>query len=153
MGTVQALFSGLIVAQCAMIVLHDQVSIPGVNDARAVRRVIGARKFWIGTVSTAIFPAIAAVLAVTSWGHVAARATRHYWLAYCAVTVASALFMWWIPYFLGASAETSRQYREMYQGTAQLLPARGDNPRPNALHIFFHLLFIGTLVLAIALEA
>jgi hypothetical protein len=36
MGAIQALFSVLIVAQCAMIVLHDQVTIPGVNDARGV---------------------------------------------------------------------------------------------------------------------
>jgi hypothetical protein len=151
MSNIQALFSVLIILQCALIVLHDQITIPGLNNARAVRRVIGARKFWIATVSTAIFPTIAAALALASWGHPAAHITRQYWVLYCAVTVASALFMWWIPYFRGADAETSRQYREMYQGTAQLLPARGDNPRPNTLHIAFHVLFIGTLALSIVL--
>jgi len=151
MTALQTLFSVLIILQCALIILHDQITIPGVNNARAVRRVIGAKKFWIGTVSTAIFPAIAAILAVRSWGHAASAATRHYWVLYCAVTVISALFMWWIPYFSGADPETSRQYQEMYQDTAQLLPARGDNPRPNALHIVFHVFFIATLALSIAM--
>jgi hypothetical protein len=33
-----------------------------------------------------------------------------------------------------------------------VLPARGDNPRPNLLHLFFHVLFVVTLCLSLALR-
>jgi hypothetical protein len=60
--------------------------------------------------------------------------------------------MWWLPYFFGASEETKRRYAAMYAGTRQLLPARGDNPRPNALHLAFHALFVLNLGLALWLR-
>jgi len=40
----------------------------------------------------------------------------------------------------------------MYAGTRNVLPARGDNPRPNVLHLYFHALFLINLALAIALR-
>jgi len=43
-------------------------------------------------------------------------------------------------------------YAEMYEGTRQILPPRGDNPRPNLLHICFHVLFATTLVLSLILR-
>ncbi len=60
--------------------------------------------------------------------------------------------MWWIPYILGATAERKSDYRRMYEGTWHLLPARRDNPRPNLLHICFHMLFAVNLVLALRLR-
>jgi hypothetical protein len=76
-----------------------------------------------------------------------------YWAIYCAVTVGSAIAMWWLPYFFGTKEETKRLYAAMYAGTKQLLPTRGDNPRPNALHLFFHALFILNLALALCLRS
>ena len=76
-----------------------------------------------------------------------------YWVIYCAITVASAITMWWIPYFLGAPEKTRQEYARMYAGTRQVLPPRGDNPRPNLLHLLFHVLFIVTLLLAMAIWA
>jgi hypothetical protein len=43
-------------------------------------------------------------------------------------------------------------YAAMYAGTKHLLPARGDNPRPNALHLGFHALFALNLGLALWLR-
>jgi hypothetical protein len=40
----------------------------------------------------------------------------------------------------------------MYAGTKHVLPARGDNPRPNLLHLYFHVLFVVTLGLAVVLR-
>jgi hypothetical protein len=34
-----------------------------------------------------------------------------------------------------------------------VLPARGDNPRPNVLHLWFHAIFLATLALAILMRA
>jgi hypothetical protein len=71
-----------------------------------------------------------------------------YWVLYCAITVLSAIAMWYVPYLFGASEKTKLEYAKMYAGTWQVLPRRGDNPRPNVLHLGFHLLFLATLVLA-----
>ena len=49
--------------------------------------------------------------------------------------------MWYVPYFHGASEASKRDYARMYAGTRQVLPERGDNPRPNLLHVCFHVLF------------
>jgi hypothetical protein len=49
----------------------------------------------------------------------------NYWVIYCAVTVASAIAMWYVPYLFGGSEEQRRDYAEMYAGTRQVLPARG----------------------------
>jgi hypothetical protein len=43
-------------------------------------------------------------------------------------------------------------YSNMYAGTIQVLPARGDNPRPNLLHLCFHALFLVTLALSAVLR-
>jgi hypothetical protein len=50
--------------------------------------------------------------------------------------------MWYVPYFLGTTEERKRDYSRMYAGTRHVLPARGDNPRPNLLHVCFHVLFV-----------
>ena len=60
--------------------------------------------------------------------------------------------MWYLPYFLGTTAEWKDEYLRMYAGTRQVLPARGDNPRPNLLHVCFHVLFVVTLGMALALR-
>jgi hypothetical protein len=39
----------------------------------------------------------------------------------------------------------------MYAGTKQVLPPRGDHPRPNLLHICFHVLFVVNMCLSMAL--
>jgi len=86
------------------------------------------------------------------WNRPAPRLVGNYWLIYCAITVASAIAMWYVPYLFGTSEKQKRDYSAMYAGTRQVLPARGDNPRPNLLHIFFHILFALNFFLALALR-
>jgi hypothetical protein len=57
--------------------------------------------------------------------------------------------MWYVPYFRGAPEEQKKEYLSMYAGTRHILPARGENPRPNLFHIGIHLLFIATFSLAV----
>jgi hypothetical protein len=68
------------------------------------------------------------------------------------VTVASAIAMWYVPYYFGTTEQRKRDYAKMYAGTLQVLPARGDNPCPNLLHLCFHALFLINLVLALVLR-
>jgi hypothetical protein len=39
----------------------------------------------------------------------------------------------------------------LYEGTIQVLPAHGDNPRPNLLHLCLHTIFVATICLAVIL--
>jgi len=61
--------------------------------------------------------------------------------------------MWYVPYLLGTTEERKREYLRMYAGTRQVLPARGDNPRPNLLHVGFHVLFVINFVLRVVMRA
>lgn len=146
------LFAILITLQAALIVFHDMVDLPGWHHGRQVRAAVGQRKFWLATLINAVFPGIACYFALRFWHASAPGYATGYWAIYCAVTVGSAIAMWWIPYFFGTSEETKRLYATMYAGTKHLLPARGDNPRPNALHLAFHALFALNLALALWLR-
>src|SRR5580698_456213 len=127
----QLALSVLLLLQFVVIALHDVIDIPGWVHGSQVRAVVGEKKFVLGTLSTVIFPALAAGFAVYFWSRPKPVYVYSYWMWYCGITVASAIAMWWIPYFFGASEETRRMYAEMYKDTRQVLPARGDNPRPN----------------------
>lgn len=146
------LFAILITLQAALIVFHDLVDVPGWHHGRQVRAAVGRKKFWIATAINAVFPGLAFFFALRFWSGPVPGYAANYWAVYCAVTVGSAIAMWWVPYFFGTKEETKRLYAAMYAGTKQLLPARGENPRPNALHLFFHALFVLNLGLALWLR-
>jgi hypothetical protein len=145
--TLQGCFAILISLQCVLIVFHDLVDIPGWAHGSQVRAVIGRRKFWFGTAINAVFPGLAFFLVLRFWHAPASPFAYNYWFYYCAITVISAVAMWWLPYFFGTKEETKRLYKEMYTGTKQVLPAR-----PNLLHLFFHALFFTNLCLALWLR-
>ena len=115
--------------------------------------MIGRRKVWLATLVNAIFPGLAVAFALGFWNRPRPGYVADYWVIYCAITVASAIAMWYVPYFLGATEEKKRDCVRMYTGTRQALPARGDNPRPNLLHLCFHVLFVINLLLAGALRS
>jgi len=149
----QILFTCLITLQFLVVILHDWLDIPGWTHGRQVQAAIGRSKLWIATVINASFPAIAVATAIWYWNTPKPPArVLDYWTIYCAITMGSVIMMWYIPYFFGATEEKTRIYAQMYAGTHHILPPRGDNPRPNLLHVCFHILFAINLVLAIALN-
>jgi hypothetical protein len=148
----QTLFTCLITLQFLVVAAHDLVDIPGWTHGSQVRALVGQRKLWLATFVNSIFPGVAAAFAFYYWNKPKPGFVTGYWVLYCAVTVASAIAMWYVPYLFGTTDEQKRDYATMYAGTRQLLPARGDNPRPNLLHLCFHALFVITLALALALR-
>jgi len=149
---IQLLFTLLIALQFVVIVLHDLVDLPGWTNAKKMREVIGVRKLWLATCVNAIFPGVAVGFAVYAWQRAAPQFMTTYWLVYCGVTLLSAVGMWYVPYFRGVTREKALEYKTMYEGTRQVLPARGENPRPNLLHVCFHVLFVVNLGMAVALR-
>ena len=149
----QTAFTWLITVQFIVVALHDLVDIPGWTNAGAVQQAIGRGKLWLVTLVNASFPAVAAGFALYFWKKPKPGFVVDYWLIYCAVTLASAIAMWYVPYLLGTTEEKKREFLRMYAGTRQVLPARGDNPRPNLLHVGFHVLFVINFVLVLVMRA
>jgi hypothetical protein len=145
----QAVFTFLITLQFVVVVAHDLVDIPGWTHGKQVQAVVGRRKLWAATAINAFFPGLAVGFAFYFWNRPRPGFVANYWLIYCAVTLVSAIAMWYVPYLLGTSEEKKREYARMYAGTRQVLPARGDNPRPNLLHLCFHGLFVVNFVLVL----
>ena len=145
-------FTVLITLQFLIVVLHDWLEIPGWTHSRQVQEVVGRRKLMVATIINAVFPGLAVAFAIWFWNAPRPNGVTNYWLIYCGITLGSAVMMWYVPYFFGASEQKTRDYDRMYAGTRQILPARGNHPRPNLLHICFHVLFVVNLVLAVVLR-
>jgi hypothetical protein len=142
-------FTLLISVQFLITLLHDLVEVPGWTHTSQVQAVLGKGKLWAATLINSIFPGVAMAFALYFWHRPRPAYVSQYWLIYCAVSVLSAIGMWYWPYFLGASEKTKDEYRQFYAGTYQVLPSRGDNPRPNVLHLLIHVVYAATLLLAI----
>ena len=152
MEPLSTVFTCLIVLQFLAVTGHDWVDIPGWTHGSQVQAAVGRPKLALATLINAIFPGVAVALALYFWNKPKPGLVSGYWILYCAVTLGSAIAMWYVPYLGGASSEKKRDYLRMYAGTRQLLPPRGDNPCPNLLHVCFHLLFLVNLVLVLLLR-
>jgi hypothetical protein len=152
MDWIQTLFAFLITLQFVVVTSHDLVDIPGWTHGTQVQSIVGRRKLWLVTMVNAIFPGLAVVFAIYFWNRPKPWFVSDYWIIYCAVTLVSAIAMWYVPYFRGTTEERKRDYSRMYAGTRQVLPLRGDNPRPNLLHVCFHALFVINFFLVLVLR-
>jgi hypothetical protein len=149
---IETLFAVLVTLQFLVMVLHDWLDIPGWTHGRQVYAALGPVKMWVGTVVNASLPGAAAFFAWHYWHRPKPSYVLTYWVVYCAFTGTGAIQAWWWPYFRGTDQKTKDLYAKMYAGTRQVLPPRGDNPRPNLLHLYFHASFLVTLVLSILLR-
>jgi hypothetical protein len=149
---IQVLFTFVITLQFVVIVLHDLVDIPGWTRGSQVKAIVGRGKLWMATLVNAIFPGVAVALAIRFWNRPRPNLVSDYWVVYCGVTLLSAIAMWYVPYLFGATEKRKREFSQMYANTLQVLPPRDNNPRPNLLHVCFHVLFVINLFLALALR-
>ena len=145
-------FTCLIVFQFFITLGHDLIDIPGWVLGSQVQARMGRRKVWLATLVNSVFPGIAAGYAIAFWNRPLPAYVTNYWLIYCLIAALSAIGMWYIPYFRGATEAQKQDYLVMYAGTKQVLPERGDNPRPNVFHIGLHLLYVATFSLALVLR-
>ncbi len=149
---VETLFALLITLQFIVVVCHDWLDIPGWTHGSQVQQIIGRQKLLWATAINAIFPGVAVAFAFWFEGKPHPQFVGTYWTIYCGVTVFSVISMWYVPYFFGADEKKKLEYSRMYAGTRHIFPARGDNPRPNLLHVGFHVLFVVNFALALAIR-
>ena len=110
-------FTCLIILQFAIIVSHDLIDIPGWVHGSQVRASIGRRKVWLATIANSVFPGIAVGFAIYFWNRPKPGFVENYWVVYCAITLASAIAMWYVPYLFGTSEDNKRDFLRMYAGT------------------------------------
>ena len=146
------LFSCLIVLQFLIIISHDLIDVPGWIHGSQIQSELGRRNVWLATLVNSIFPGVAAAFALYFWHRPKPEYVSNYWVIYCSIALLSAVGMWYIPYLRGAAEEQKKKYLEMYRGTRQILPARGDNPRPNLFHVGIHVLFVVNLCVALTVR-
>jgi hypothetical protein len=94
---IQTLFTCLITLQFLVVAAHDLLDIPGWTHGSQVRALVGQRKLWLATMINSIFPGAAAAFAFYFWNKPKPGFVTGYWVLYCAVTVASAIAMWYVP--------------------------------------------------------
>jgi magnesium-transporting ATPase (P-type) len=146
------IFTLLLIVQFIVVVLHDWFDIRGWTHGSQVQQVVGKHKLLIATLINAIFPGAAVALAIIFWGRSKPEFATDYWVTYCAVTIGSAILMWYVPYLAGTTERKRAVYASMYAGTRQVLPERNGNPRPNLMHVCLHTLFAINLALAVAVR-
>jgi hypothetical protein len=145
-------FTGLMLLQFVIILSHDLIDVRGWVHGSQVQALIGKRKVLLLTLANSIFPGIAVGFALYFWNRPKPGFVQNYWVLYCGIALMSAVGMWYIPYLHGASEKQKREYASMYAGTHHVLPARGDNPRPNLFHVGVHALFVVNFYLALVLR-
>src|SRR5260370_38398800 len=94
----QTLFTCLITLQFVLVTAHDWVNIPGWANGAQVQAAIGRRKLLLVTLINGIFPGVAVAFAFYFWNRPKPEFVVDYWVLYCAVTVASAIARWYVPY-------------------------------------------------------
>lgn len=146
------LFSCLIALQFLIILSHDLIDIPGLVHGSQMQAHVGRQEVWLATLANSVFPGIAVAFALYFWKRPTPGYVADYWIVYCSIALLSAVGMWYFPYLHGAPEKQSREYLAMYAGTRHILPARGDNPRPNLFHVGIHILFVLNFSLALFLR-
>ncbi len=127
------LLVGLQGLQVAILLLHDWIPVPPLNDLPATRRAHTLRQIALGTLASSLLPALGLTFSVLYWN---ARFPGWLWgfllFAYGFLFVGE-LEAWWVPFGFKAQPERAALYAGLYGNTHALLPAR-NGIRINTLH-------------------
>ena len=142
----QNLLVVLQILQTAILLTHDWVPMPPLNDLAATRRGHSLQSLALGTVVSSFLPALALVL---SLAHLRSGFPGWLWglllFAYGFLFVGE-LEAWWVPFGISNQPERAVLYADLYAGTHAFLPAR-NGIRVNTLHCILHAATLSTLVL------
>jgi hypothetical protein len=139
--------------QVAILLLHDWIPLPPLNDLKALRQTNTLRATALATLAGAVFPAIGLVLSVLRWTSGWRNGLYTYLLAVYSFLFIGELQAWWIPFLVWPQPERAARYQAMFGNTSAFLPAR-NGIRINTLHFLLHAATLATvLILAICVAA
>ncbi|MBI3723376.1 hypothetical protein HY251_05400 [bacterium] len=134
--------------QTLYLLLHDLISLPPLNDLVGLRARTSRRARLLVTAGNTLPSAAVLLFAIPYMHQPKPVGVLTLFGLYFALLFSLVFQAWYRPYFFGATAEEKRAWQEEYGHTHVLLPARGDNPRPNTMHLILHVLFLANGVLA-----
>ena len=149
--TLGTVFVITLVLQTLHLICQDWLDLFPFNDIARLRETISPSNRLLVIAGNSVPSLIALGLALFYLGRATPLGVGLYWIAYFGSVVVLMYTMWYRPYFFGASAEQRQEVAYAYGRTYQLLPPRGQNPRPNTFHIVLHGLFLINAVLGIAI--
>lgn len=131
--------------QVTILLLHDWIPLPPLNDVHAARRGHSLHSMAMATVVSSLFPSIGLALSLfylksgwPSWLHI-------YLLAAYGFLFVGELEAWWIPYLTSPQPKRASHYEAMYGNTCAFLPPR-NGIRINTLHFVLHVATFATLL-------
>jgi hypothetical protein len=145
----EMLFLTTSLCQLAILLVHDWLDLFPLNDIAHLQHSMSARQRLLMIFgNTAVYFGLLLAQAIY-FGQ-----TKPFWLGIAgAFYYCSVWFMmyqqWYKLYLFGAPEQVCRKYALEYGRTLQILPPRGNNPRPNLLHAILHVLFLVNSVLTI----
>lgn len=113
---------------------HDLIPMRPFNDVDALKQNESMFRIILFTVINAL--CVAVPLYMTLFHYNTALLTIVY--CYGGLTIGT-IASWWVPYVFGSSVAHKQQFLK-FKNTHYFLPKRGDNVRPNTLHVVLHLL-------------
>jgi len=131
--------------QVVVLLLHDWIPLPPLNDVRGTRKGVSMQKMILGTALSSLFPLGGLLLTLSSMASGWPKWLPIYLLATYGLLFAGELQAWWIPYLLRPEPKRAAQYEEMYGKTHAFLPVR-NGIRINSLHFALHAATLATLI-------
>jgi hypothetical protein len=123
--------------QVAILLLHDWIPLPPLNDLAAVRREHSQLAIAVATFIGTLFPAIGLVFSLIHWKSGWPQWLYIYLLASYGFLFLGELQAWWIPYLFWPQPKKAASYRVMFGNTSAFLPTR-NGIRINTLHFALH---------------
>ena len=134
--------------QVAILLLHDWIPLPPLNDLKAVRQENSLQALALGTLVSSLFQSVGLVFSFLHW-----KSGWPHWLYIYLLAAYGFLFVgelqaWWIPYLLRPQPKRAARYQAMFANTFAFLPAR-NGIRINTLHFVLHAATLATLLLLV----
>jgi hypothetical protein len=128
------------------LLLHDWIDIYPLNDLETFNKHCSLRNKILMTIINTPFFIIYTGILVYYWA-TPIPLYAHAYLIMCNVLfLIGIIFSWWLPYFFGRPISQVKELHETHGTTHTFLPAIGNNPTPDTLHVIFHLVFIMNVI-------
>ena len=138
------------ILQVAILVLHDWIPLPPLNNLKTIRARHSLSAIALGTLISSLFPSIGLVLSLLQWKTGWSKGLIVYLLAAYGFLLLGELEAWWIPYLFWPQPKKAVHYDALYAGTSAFLPAR-NGIRINTLHCLLHAATLTTVLALISL--
>lgn len=126
--------------------LHDWIDIYPLNDLATFNKHCSLRNKVLMTFINTPFFIIYTGILLYYWSTPMPPYAKAYLLVCNLLFFTGIIFSWWLPYLFGWPVSQVKDLHETHGTTHAFLPAIGNNPIPNTLHVIFHLVFVVNMI-------